>query len=134
MSGLCSGFFPDYGDMLAAQLHDTQIIGLKSVKYKEQNEKALHKLGDIVEKMDDDSVHFIEKRAGLIRQKKEILIHLLYQTEQELDHFKKRGEKHHPLTIGQVSREENMLMEILDKTSKERENVEHYRKRGKALN
>ena len=107
--------------------------GLKSIKYKEKNEKALDDLIGIVSKMDDDSVNSIEKRAGRIRQKKEILIHLLYQTEQELDHFKKRGEKYDLPSISQVTREENMLLEILDKTTKEREAVERYRKRGKSI-
>ena len=83
--------------------------------------------------MDDDSVNSLEKRAGRIRQKKEILIHLLYQTEQELDYFKKRGEKYELPSITRVTCEENMLLEILDRSTKEREAVERYRKRGKSI-
>mmetsp|Transcript_14657 Transcript_14657/g.35709 ORF Transcript_14657/g.35709 Transcript_14657/m.35709 type:complete len:95 (-) Transcript_14657:2600-2884(-) len=83
--------------------------------------------------MDDDSVNSLEKRAGRIRQKKEILIHLLYQTEQELDHFKKRGEKYELPSIARVTCEENMLLEILDRSTKEREAVERYRKRGTSI-
>jgi hypothetical protein len=113
---------------------DVFAAGLKSIKYKEKNEKALDELGVIVSKMDDDSVHSLEKRAGRIRQKKEILIHLLYQTEHELDHFKRRGEKYDLPSFSRVNCEENMLLEILENTSREREQVEHYRARGRSIN
>lgn len=113
--------------------HSFLTAGLKTIKYKEKNEKALDAIGGIVSKMDDDLVDSIEKRAGWTRQKKEILIHLLYQTEQEIDYFTKRGEKYDPPSLSRVNCEENMLIEILDKTRKERKCIEHYRRRGKMV-
>ena len=69
-------------------------MGLRAVHYKEKNEKALQSIGELMDKMDDDSVGQLMLRLTRIRQKKELLIHLLHQTQDELDYFQCRGEKY----------------------------------------
>jgi hypothetical protein len=81
----------------------------------------------LVEKMDDDNSQELVQRVTRIRQKKELLIHLIYQTQGELDYFTNRGEQYEKPPIPRVCEEENMLSEILEKTSGEREKLECYR-------
>jgi hypothetical protein len=77
--------------------------------------------------MDDDNSQELVQRVTRIRQKKELLIHLIYQTQEELDYFTKHGEQYEKPPIARVCEEENMLSEILEKTSLEREKLECYR-------
>ena len=127
MSDLCNGIFPDGGEALKERLRNTNLVGIGAVHYKEKNETALQNIGQIVEKMDDDSVSEMMQRVTRIRQKKELLIHLLYQTQEELDYFTKRGETYEEPPISRVAEEENMLSEVLEDTSRERAKLERYR-------
>ncbi len=124
---LCEGYFPDSGDALKERIRNTNLVGHKTIEYKQKNEAALENLGALVKKMDDEDMKQIRQRVTRIRHKKELLIHLLYQTEDELDHFTRRGEQYEDLTIARVSKEENMLEAVLDKTRKEREKLARYR-------
>ncbi len=57
--------------------------------------QALQSICKLVDKIYDDSVGQLMLRLTRIRQKKELLInHLLHQTQDELDYFPCRGEKH----------------------------------------
>jgi hypothetical protein len=129
MSELCRGVFPDSGDALKERLRNTNLIGLRVVHYKAQNEKALQSIGELVDKMDDDSVGQLMLRLTRIRQKKELLIHLLFQTQEELDYFENRGEKYEEPPLRRVAEEENILSEVLEKTGRERDRLERYRDR-----
>jgi hypothetical protein len=129
MSELCRGVFPDSGEALKERLRNTNLVGLRAVLYKEKNEEALQSIGELVDKMDDDNVDQLLLRLTRIRQKKELLIHLLYQTQEELDYFKNRGEKYEEPPLPRVAEEENMLSEVLEKTVRERARLERYRDR-----
>jgi hypothetical protein len=129
MSDLCNGIFPDSGEALKERLRNTNLVGLRAVHYKEKNTKALQNIGELVEKMDDDSVGELLLRLTRIRQKKELLIHLLFQTQDELDYFANRGENYEDPPLPRVAEEENMLSEVMEKTSREREKLERYRDR-----
>jgi hypothetical protein len=124
---LSEGYFPDSGDALKERIRNTNLVGHMTIEFKQKNEVALENLGEIVKKMDDEDVKNIRQRVTRIREKKEVLIRLLYQTEQELDHFTQRGEQYEESTVAQVSIEENMLEEVLEKTRKEREKLARYR-------
>jgi hypothetical protein len=133
-AGVC---FPHSGEVLKERLRNTHLVGLRAVHYKETNEKALQSIGELVDKMDDDSVGELMLRLTRIRQKKELLIHLLHQTQEELDYFQNRGEKYEDPPLPRVAEEEDnkyfevlrMLSEILYKTSLERARLERYRDR-----
>ena len=126
MSDLCNGVFPDSGDALKERLRNTALIGHKAVQYKEKNAKALHDLEELVEKMDDDGIEDLIQRVTLIREKKQLLIHLLYQTQEEIDYITKRGEQYQDPPLSNVCEEENMLSVVLEKTGRERERIESY--------
>ncbi|KAG7345566.1 ion channel [Nitzschia inconspicua] len=129
MGDLCKDVFPDSGEALKERLRNTHLVGMRAVHYKEKNEKVLQNISDLVEKMDDDSVSELVLRLTRIRQKKELLVHLLHQTQDELDYFANRGEKYEDPPLPRVAKEEIMLSEVLEKTSHEREKIERYRQR-----
>jgi Ion channel len=124
---LCEAYFPDSGEAMKERIRNTNLVGMKTIEYKQKNEAALENIGRLVKKMDDDDMLHIDQRVTRIRQKKELLIHLLYQTEEELAHFTQRGEQYESPGIARVSQEENMLEEILQRTSREREKLSRYR-------
>lgn len=124
---LCEGYFPDSGEALKERIRNTQLVGIFAVEYKQKNQAALENIGKLVKKMDDDGRDQVVLRATRIRLKKELLVHLLYQTEEELDHFTSRGEQYESHGMARVCREENMLQEILERTSRERERLSRYR-------
>jgi hypothetical protein len=127
MGDLFKAYFPDGGEHMKERLRNTNIVGLQAVHFKKKNQQALHNIHQLVEKMDDDNSQELVQRAARIRQKKELLIHLIYQTQEELDYFTKHGEQYEKPPIDRVCEEENMLSEILEKTSLEREKLECYR-------
>ena len=127
MGELFKGVFPDGGEHMKERLRNTTIVGLRTIHFKKKNEKALQNIVQLVDKMDDDNSQELVQRVTRIRQKKELLIHLIYQTQEELDYFTKRGEQYENPPLSRVCEEENMLSEILEKTSREREKLERYR-------
>jgi hypothetical protein len=132
MSDLCNGLFPDSGEALKERLRNTHLIGRKTIHFKAKNEQVLQNIGELVKKMDDEDAAELVQRVTRIREKKELLIHLLYQTQEELDYFTTRGEQYEDPPMARVCEEENILIEVLDKTSREREKLDRYRMRGTA--
>lgn len=124
---LSEGYFPDSGEALKERIRNTNLIGQMTIEFKQKNEAALEDLGALVKKMDDEDMKQMMQRVTRIRAKKEILIRLLYQTEQELDHFTQRGEQYEDPALPRVCVEENMLEEVLEKTRREREKLSRYR-------
>ena len=127
IADLMNSFFPDSAIKLKERLLNTNVVGRKEVQYKKENEKRIERLEKLVEIMDDDDVELITQRVARIREKKNVLIHLLYQTKIELEHYKKRGERYDSISYPMVCQEENMLNEVITNTRIEREKLETYR-------
>ena len=64
------------GEALKERLRNTNLVGMRAVQYKRKNEKVLHDIGELVDKMDNDSAAELMLRVTRVRQKKELLIHL----------------------------------------------------------
>jgi hypothetical protein len=127
IADLMNSVFPDSAIKLKERLLNTNVVGKKEVEYKKENEKRIEKLEKLVEIMDDDDVELITQRVARIREKKNVLVHLLYQTKIELEHYKKRGERYGSISYPMVCQEENMLNEVITNTRIEREKLETYR-------
>ena len=127
IADLMNSVFPDSAIKLKERLLNTNVVGKKEVEYKKENEKRIEKLEKLVEIMDDDDVELITQRVARIREKKNVLVHLLYQTKIELEHYKKRGERYDSISYPMVCQEENMLNEVITNTRIEREKLETYR-------
>ena len=128
VADLTNKLFPDSGNDLKERLLNTKIVGRKEVQYKKENEKGIEKLEKLVEVMDDDDMELLTQRVTRIRVKKNLLIHLLHQTETELEYYKKQGERYENLSYARVCQEENMLNEVFEHTTKEREKLESYQR------
>lgn len=127
LADLANQLFPDSGEALKVRLMNTKLVGRKEVQYKKENEKGIEKLEKLVEVMDDDDLELVTQRVTRIRVKKNLLVHLLYQTKVELEYYKKQGEVYENLSYAKVCQEENMLNECSFNTEKEREDLETYR-------
>jgi len=127
IADLTNQLFPDSGEALKVRLMNTKLVGRKEIQYKKENEKGIERLEKLVEVMDDDNIELVTQRVTRIRVKKNLLVHLLYQTKVELEYYKKRGEKYENLSYAKVCQEENMLAECHFNTVKEREKLETYR-------
>ena len=128
VADVITNVFPDNGDSLKEQLMNTNLVKRKDVQFKKENEKGIEKLEKLVEVMDDDDKELVAQRVTRIRVKKNLLIHLLYQTKSEIEYYRKRGERYENLSYSKVCQEENMLNEVLSNTVKEREKLETYRR------
>jgi len=128
LTDLIHNLLPDQGRTLKARLTNTKVVRVKDMQFKRQNEEGIEKLEKLVEVMDDDDLRFITQRLTRIRVKKNLLVHLLHQSQMEMEYYKKRGERYENLSYAKVCQEENMLNEVLFDTVKEREKLETYRR------
>lgn len=128
LTDMISNSFPDSGSALTKRLMNTKLVKKKEIQFKKENLSGIEKLEKLVEIMDNDNKKLVADRVTRIRVKQNILVHLLYQTKIEMDHYERRGERHEHLSYAKVVQEENMLSEVLSETKKEREDQERYRR------
>ena len=124
---LANSMMPDAGAVLYERLLNRKVIRRKEIKYKEKNEIDIRRLGSLIEMMDDDDVENVTQRVTRIRIKKFVLVRLLYQTERELDHYRKHGEQYDRLSHEEICKEDRFLTMILAETEHEREQFERDR-------
>ncbi len=126
VGGIFFGCFPDYGQTLKQRLAKPDVTRTRIQAYQERNRIALKAVSEIVELMDVDPGNRVDNTL----RKKEMLILLLGQTEQELDDFAGQGMQFPSSSreIEKVVREERILTRLLKATIKERTMIENEQK------